>query len=139
MGLISKKAGIEHIDTNVVIRLITQDNEEMVKKAEKLLSKKDKTYVLEDAAMMEVVFVLTRGGYDMTRKEAADGINAFLKTENIYCNKGLIEDALNLFVKHPKLSFVDCYLAAITAVSQEKPLWTLDKKLATQMPIAKLA
>ena len=139
MGLISKKAGIEHIDTNVVIRLITQDNEKMVKKAEKLLSKKDKIYVLEDAAMMEVVFVLTRGGYDMTRKEATDGINAFLKTENIYCNKGLIEDALNLFVKHPKLSFVDCYLAAITAVSQEKPLWTLDKKLATQMPIAKLA
>lgn len=138
MGLISKKAGIEHIDTNIVIRLITQDNEKMVKKAERLLSKKNKTYVFEDAAMMEVVFVLTRGGYDMTRKEAADGINAFLKTENIYCNKGLIEDALNLYVKHPKLSFVDCYLAVIAELSQEKPLWTLDKKLAAQTPIAKL-
>ena len=134
MGLISKKAGIEHIDTNIVIRLITQDNEKMVKKAERLLSKKNKTYVFEDAAMMEVVFVLTRGGYDMTRKEAADGINAFLKTENIYCNKGLIEDALNLYVKHPKLSFVDCYLAAITTISNEKPLWTFDKSLAKKLP-----
>ena len=134
MGLISKKAGIEHIDTNIVIRLIAQDNERMTKKAEKLLSKKDKTFVFEDAAMMEVVFVLTRGGYNFTRKETADSINAFLKTENIYCNKGLIEDALNLFVKHPKLSFVDCYLAAITELSQEKPLWTLDKTLAKKLP-----
>lgn len=138
MGLTSKKAGIEHIDTNIVIRLITQDNEKMVKKAEKLLSKKDKMYVFEDAAMMEVVFVLTRGGYDLTREETAESINALLKTKNICCNKGLIEDSLNLYVKHPKLSFVDCYLTAATAISQETPLWTLDKKLAAQSTVAKL-
>lgn len=138
MGLISKKADIEHIDTSIIIRLITQDNEKMVKKAEKLLSKKDKTYVFEDAAMMEVVFVLTKTAYKLSREEAAKSIKALMRTENIYCNKGVIEDALDLYVAHPKLSFVDCYLTAITTITQEKPLWTLDKKLASQSPVARL-
>ena len=66
------------------------------------------------------------------------GISFISDFENIYFNKGLIEDSLSLYVKHPKLSFVDCYLAVITELSQEKPLWTLDKKLATQVPVAQL-
>lgn len=131
------KDGVEHIDTNILVRLITQDDPRAVEKAEKLVANRDKVYVFEDAAMMEVVFVLTGDQYRYSREQAAESIMAMMAISNIYFNKGLIEDALNLYVSHPKLSFVDCYLAAVTALSGEAPLWTLDRKLAAQCPVAK--
>lgn len=137
MGIISVKHGIEHIDANIIIRLIVGDDPKNYQKAKKLIARKNRTYVFEDAVIMEVVFVLSKI-YKYSREAVAAGINFIAGFENIYCNKGLIEDALNLYVKHPKLSFVDCYLAAITTISNEKPLWTLDRRLAAQFPVAKL-
>ena len=137
MGLKGKKANYEHIDANIIIRLIVRDDAKMVKKAEKLISKKDKVYILEDATIMEIVFILTGSLYNYTRKEAARSIKTVMEIENIYLNKGAIEDALDLYVGHPKLSFTDCYLASITTISGETPLWTFDHKLAMQCPVAR--
>lgn len=133
MGLIGAKNNIEHIDANIVIRLIVGDDPKNYQKAKKLISRKNKTFVFEDAVMMEVVFVLSKI-YKYSREAVSAGIDFIASFENIYFNKGLIEDALNLFVEHPKLSFVDCYLAAITELNQEKPLWTFDKALAKKLP-----
>jgi hypothetical protein len=47
MGLIRRKEGIEHIDTNIVIRMIVGDSPKDYKRAEKLLSKKNKIFVFE--------------------------------------------------------------------------------------------
>ena len=131
------KENIEHIDTNIIVRLITQDDPKMVKRAEKLIAKKHKTYIFEDPAMMEVVFVLTGDYYRYTRKEVSESIKAIMHFENICFNRGLIKDSLDLYVSHPKLSFVDYYLAATTNLSNEKPLWTFDHKLASQCTVAK--
>lgn len=132
------KANVEHIDTNIIIRLITQDNPDEVKKAEKLIADKHKIYVFEDAAIMEVVFVLMSDFYRFTRQDVADSLKTIMLIDNIYFNKSVISHTLDMFVAHPKLSFVDCYLATVTDLSGETPLWTLDQKLAHQSPIAKL-
>ena len=137
MGLTRRKEGIEHIDTNIIIRLIVGDDPKNYKKAKKLVSQKNTTFIFEDAAMMEVVYVLSGKNYNYSREEIVAGVSLVSKFDNICFNKGLIEDALNLYVDHPKLSFVDCYLAATTAITDEKPLWTLDHKLATQCPVAR--
>lgn len=137
MGIISRKAGIEHIDTNIIVRLITGDDPKNYKKAKKLIAQKNKTFIFEDAAMMEVVYVLSSKNYNYSRDEIAAGIDFISKFDNIYFNKGLIKDTLNIYVDHPKLSFVDCYLAAITNITQETPLWTFDKKLIAQCPVAR--
>lgn len=131
------KNNVERIDTNIIIRLITQDDPKMVRKAKDLIRRKNKTYVFEDAAMMEVVFVLSGICYRYNREEVSRGIKAIMGIENICFNKGLIGDALDLYVAHSNLSFVDCYLAAASAISGETPLWTFDRKLATQCPVAK--
>lgn len=132
------KANVEHIDTNIIIRLITQDNPEEVARAEKLLSNKSKTYVLEDAAIMEIVFVLMGNLYRFSRQDVSRSIKTIMLLDNLYLNKGIISDALDVFTAHPKLSFVDCYLATVTSISGETPLWTLDKKLATQTNVSRL-
>ena len=135
MGL---KANIEHIDTNIIVRLITQDAPEEVKKAEKLIENKHTVYVFEDAAVMEIVYVLMGDLYHFSRQDIADSIKTVMAIDNIYLNKNIISSALDMFVAHPKLSFVDCYLAVMAETSDETPLWTLDKKLATQVPVAEL-
>lgn len=137
MGIISRKDGVEHIDTNIMVRIIAEDDEKLTKKAKKLFSHREKIYVFEDSAMMEVVYVLSGSIYKRTREEVAKGIKIAMKLPNLVCNKGLLEDALDLYVAHPKLSFVDCYLAASTNISGETPLWTLDHKLASQCAVAR--
>ena len=136
MDIIRRKEGIEHLDTSIVIRLIVGDAPKNYQKAKKLLSQKHKIFVFEDTAMMEVAYVLSKV-YKYSREQVVAGISLISKFENIYFNKGLIEDTLNLYVNHPKLSFVDCYLAAVTNITDEAPLWTLDRKLATQCPVAR--
>lgn len=131
------KENIEHIDTNIVVRLITGDNPKQYKKAKKLVCKKNKTFIFEDSAMMEVVYVLSGKIYNYPRNKIAEGIKLISRFESIYYNKGLIEDSLNLYVANPSLSYVDCYLAAVTNLSGEKPLWTFDHKLAIKCPVAK--
>lgn len=137
MGITHKKEGVEHIDTNIIIRLITRDDKEQLEKIHKLFSHKDKIYIFEDSAMMEVVFVLSGKIYQYSREKTAAKIKSIFNLPNLFCNKSVISGALDIYVKHPKLSFVDCYLAIITEVSGETPLWTLDHKLASQCKIAR--
>lgn len=138
MGIIHKKENIEHIDTNIIVRLITGDDEKMLEKAEKLITKPGKVYIFEDAAVMEVVFVLSGAVYRRSREQVRESIRDIMNFPNIYFNKSVIDEALDLYVAHPKLSFVDCYLSAMTVISNETPLWTLDRKLAAQCPVARL-
>lgn len=132
------KDGIERIDTNILIRLITRDIPEQYQQAKQLIGHEDKLYVFEDAAMMEVVYVLAGDIYCYTRSEIAAGIKQVLDIPNLSCNKSIIESALDVYVSHPKLSFVDCYLAIVAETTQELPLWTFDRKLAAQCPFARL-
>lgn len=138
MGIINRKASIEHIDTCIIVRMITRDNEKMLKKAKKLFSQKEKLYVFEDVAMMEVVYVLSTSLYQYSRVLIAEKIRTIIHLENLVCNKSVIEGALDLYVSHPKLSFVDCYLAIVTETSGETPLWTFDHRLAAQSKAAKV-
>lgn len=131
------KDNIEHIDTNILIRLITKDNPKQLKKIVKLLSQEDKLFVFEDAAMMEVVYVLSGTVYNFSREQICRNIMAVMEIQNIVFNKTIIRDALEIYASHPKLSFVDCYLAIVTDTSREVPLWTLDRKLASQCPVAR--
>lgn len=137
MDIISNRHNLEHIDTNIMVRLIVRDDEKALKKVKKLLSNQEKIFVYEDAAMMELVYVLSTSVYHYSREIIVEKIKAVMKIPNLCFNKGVISDALDLYVTHPKLSFVDCYLAIMTAISDETPLWTLDHKLAVQCPAAR--
>jgi predicted nucleic-acid-binding protein len=137
MGLIGRKEGVEHIDTNIIIRMIAKDNPAQLKRIRKLFSNMKKIFVFEDSAMMEVVYVLSGKIYNFDREQISRDIKNVMLIPNLVCNKGILEDALDLYVTHPKLSFVDCYLTASTNLSGETPLWTLDHKLASQCAVAR--
>ena len=127
----------DSLDTNILVRYITNDIPEKRQKAIKLLDSGD-THRLSDLALAEIVSVLEYH-YGFSRREITDQL-LFLLTHydgTIIYNRALTSEAFPFYLKHPKLSFYDCCLATYAKIEDSKPLFTFDKKLATQHPSAK--
>ena len=125
------------LDANVVLRLLLNDVAEQHKAALELFHGASGQFAVSDTAIIEVVFVLCRA-YGFTRVQAQEAIEGLMKLRELNLNRILFEKALPLFVKHTGLSFEDCCLAIYAELGDVEPLWTFDKKLASQVSAAKL-
>lgn len=126
------------LDTSVIVRILVRDNEPAYQKSLKLLDQ-DLTFVIADLAISESVYVLETV-YEKSRAEINDLFLFFLgRYDNkIKYNHDLTAAVFPFYLKHPKLSFNDCCLAALAELNNAEPLFTFDKKLASQHPSAKL-
>jgi predicted nucleic-acid-binding protein len=113
------------VDANVVLRLILNDNEEMVEEARtRLLSD---TFLIKCEVVAEVVYVLS-GVYKTGREDVGKAIFELLETENIFVeSEDTVRSAINTYQTH-NLDFVDCMFHAYHIVEGEK-IYTFDKKL----------
>ena len=127
------------IDTNIVLRILVNDIPKQRRRAVKLLSQPNATYCLEDIALTEIVHVLETV-YGCSRVDIIDKLSFFLARYDgiIEYNRPLMRSVFPFYLEHPKLSFNDCCLAAMAELNGAEPLFTLDKKLASQHPSAKL-
>lgn len=124
------------LDTNVLLRWLLVDIKEQAELAGRLISS-TRTFDISDMAISEVVFVLERV-VGASRKTIADNVFRILGQENFNCSRVLLKPATQLYLQHPGLSFVDCCLAVYAELNDAVPLYTFDKKLATQLGQAKL-
>lgn len=122
--------GSGSLDANVVLRLLLDDVPEQHRLAVMLL-RSPGTLVVSDTALIETIFVLGRA-YELSRRQQAEAILGLLRQPGIAGSVEHFETAFALYLAHPKLSFEDCYLAVAAEQSGNRPLWTFDKKLATQ-------
>lgn len=122
--------GSGSLDANVVLRLLLQDVPEQHELAVSLL-RSPGALVVSDTALIETIFVLGRA-YELSRPQQAEAILGLLRQPDIAGSVEHFESAFALFLAHPKLSFEDCYLLVEAERSGDRPLWTFDKKLATQ-------
>ena len=131
---------IDSLDTSLIVRFITNDLPSKRQKVAQILSAPSTTHVIFDASLIETVFVLETS-YHFTRIEIVDQLNFFLTrySDVIEYNRSLTRSVFPFYLEHPKLSFVDCCLAAMAEINNAEPLLTFDKKLASQHPSAKLA
>lgn len=125
------------LDANVLLRLLLNDVPEQHASVLRLFRDTSGQFAVADTAIIEVVFVLCRA-YGFARAQAAEAVESLMDLSELSCNRTLFEVALPLFVKHDGLSFEDCCLSAYAELGDTKPLWTFDKKLASQAPNAKL-
>lgn len=125
------------LDANVVLRLLLNDVPDQHAAAIALFESASAPFVVSDIAVIEVVFALCRH-YEFSRGAAAAAIECLMSLTEIDCNRVMFSCALPLFTDHPKLSFEDCCLATYAEVSNAQPLWTFDRKLAGQAPLARL-
>jgi predicted nucleic-acid-binding protein len=125
------------LDANVLLRFILGDVENQSKAAISLLESSSGQLAVADQAFVEVVFVLEKG-YEMARADIVAALEGIISLPVINCNRVLLSTVLPHYLRSPALSFVDCCLATYADLNDATPLYTFDRKLANQLPSAKL-
>ena len=111
------------LDTNMILRYLLNDDQEMADIAEQHLNAGDASVTIEVIA--EVVYVL-KGVYSMDRDVIAETVKGFLELVN--CQEMVVLNlALDTYAER-NLDFVDCVLYGYHAVKGIE-IATFDKKL----------
>ena len=129
----------DSIDANVVLRIILGDVPEQRKLATQLLLRSRSVHYLSSQALFECIYVL-EVAEGIPRREVVDLMNFFLTkfSDVLEYDRKMTAMAFPVYLSHPKLSWADCALAAEAEINHHEPLFTFDKKLANQLPQAKL-
>lgn len=123
------------LDTNVILRLLLRDSEAQYLLAKKLIDT-GSIFHLADISLAEISFVLDRY-YNLSRLDIKLILENLLYIDNLNFNRVLLIQSLDYFIEHPKLSLEDCMLAVYAKLNNAEPLYTFDKKLASQVDGAK--
>lgn len=120
-------------DTNVLVRLIVQDDAAQARRAMQFIQ--GGVWVAH-VVVAEAIWVL-RSVYGADKAEQVRAINMLMRTALVTLEDALvIEAALALFVDHAKLGFTDCLVLEIARKAGHTPLGTFDKALG-KLPGAK--
>ena len=105
-------AGLLFLDTNVLVRHITQDDPLNTPKASAFLAEVQRGEVevsIADTVVFEAVFTLEKH-YKFTRPDIRDTVLPIVELPGVYLPaKASLRDVFDLYVNHPALSFADCY------------------------------
>ena len=111
------------LDTNYIVRYLTNDNIEMAEIAENIILNQNP--YISNEVLAEVIYVLV-GVYTIPKKDVADMLIQLITFSNILVeNKNIIINALTIF-QTKNLDFVDCILCSYSTIDTIK---TFDKKL----------
>jgi len=124
------------LDTNCLLRWLLGDIPEQKELVASLIDSEE-NFAVADAALIETVFVLEKLK-KISRETIEKAVMAVIGNKAIFCNRELFIEVLPIYTKHPKLSFVDCYLEVLARRTNNAPLLTFDKKLANQLSGAQL-
>ncbi len=118
------------IDTNVIIRFLTRDDEGLYQEAERIMAQienNEMKALLPESVLVECVYVL-KGVYGVERPFIASLLKKILLLKGIRMpNKSIYLDALDTFETH-NLDFVDCLLHSYSEFHGGEIL-SFDKKL----------
>ena len=135
-GKLMSGNGMPSLDTNCLLRWLLDDIPEQTALVTSLVSSGE-SFAVADAALIETVFVLEKLK-KISRKTIEEAILAIIENVSILCNRELFIEILPIYAKHPKLSFVDCYLETLARRTGNTPLLTFDQKMANQLFDVKL-
>jgi predicted nucleic-acid-binding protein len=112
------------VDTDILIRLIVNDDKTLAKKAQNLIN--GKKVIISSIVLAETIFVLT--SYYKYSKKQLFQLKEFLEVENFYLeDKEINYNAIDMYCKN-NLHFVDCWLYCKSKI-EGRTLLSLDNKL----------
>ena len=116
------------VDSNVLVRLITRDDQRQAAAADAFVESGAWVSIL---ALAEANWVLKKL-YGRTAAELAAAITALLDHNNLTLqNPEVVSAALELFRERPSLGFSDCLLLELARKAGHLPLGTFDRRLGT--------
>jgi predicted nucleic-acid-binding protein len=120
------------LDTNILVRYLTQDDPAQFQAALHLLTRKSATFFVPDLVLVEVDWVLS-GVYGWTSDEIAETLARLLTIHNlVFEDEGRIRGALKSIRSGADLS--DALIAALSQERGCQELATFDKGLLKHFP-----
>lgn len=118
------------IDTNLLVRYLTEDDPEKAKSVERLLKRAGKGEIrilLPSVVIAELVWVL-ESYYEMGAGEIAELVGAILNTPGMETqDKHILREALKTYDKK-RIDFVDAWILEFARERKIKTVYTFDKK-----------
>ncbi len=115
-------------DTNVVLRLLLDDDEEQGQAA-RALRKTHAPLFVSHVVLAEVTWVL-RAGYGFSRDKLAALLEMLIDTDGIALQDPAIVQAALVAFRASRADFSDCLILAIAQSAGATPLATFDEKLS---------
>jgi len=114
------------VDTNVVVRLITRDDDRQVRSAEAFVSR---GAWVSHLVLAETSWVLS-ASYSLEHAQIATAIEMLLSHEHLTVqDTEVVEAALEHYRSKPALGFSDCLVVEIARKAGHSPLGSFDKAL----------
>jgi predicted nucleic-acid-binding protein len=115
------------VDTNVLLRLVTRDDDKQVVAAEAFV---DKGAWVSHLVLAEMSWVLG-AAYELDHAAIATAIEMLLNHKNLSLQDAdVVSAALDHYRGRPSLGFSDCLVLEIARKSGHLPLGTFDKNLS---------
>ena len=116
------------VDTNVLVRLIVQDDPEQLAIAREVI---EGGVWVPQLVLAETMWVL-RSNFQFDHAAIADSVQMLFDLEKIVLEDGeVVAAALEQYKRRPSLRFFDCLILATARHAGHHPLATFDKALAT--------
>ncbi|HEY2775078.1 MAG TPA: type II toxin-antitoxin system VapC family toxin [Candidatus Binatia bacterium] len=114
------------VDSNVLVRLITRDDEKQVASAESFV---EKGAWVSHLVLAETTWVLS-AAYELEHADIATAVEMLLSHERLTLeNADVIVAALERYRNRPALGFSDCLVLEIARKAGHLPLGTFDRNL----------
>lgn len=122
---------IPHVDTDVIIRLVTGDDPAKRQAATRLFQHVENgelELAIPDIAIADAVYVLaSRRLYGLPREDVAMALTTILRLSGIHVrNKRTMLEALDLY-RSTNLDFGDCYIVASMRQSDTRIVYAYDR------------
>ena len=124
-----------YVDTNVLVRLVTDDHPVLTRRAEELLHGAERMILLPEV-LLETAHVL-RSRYQATRTEIEDRLREIIGLPAIVCDDELLITALDLHAEH-RIDLPDAILAATALLEGPPRVASFDRTLG-RVPDLELA
>lgn len=114
------------VDTNVLVRLLTRDDEKQAASADRFI---EGGAWVSHLVLLETGWVLT-SVYDVTSTQLAVAIEMLLQHKSLVIqDPDVVSSALELFKGQPSVGFSDCLVLEVARKAGHLPLGTFDKQL----------
>lgn len=119
---------VKTIDSNLIIRFLTEDDAKKADAVEKLLRKAKKNELeLPDVVIAEIVWVLL-SFYQLSKNKVLEKLEGLLSLENVKINRSVLKKTIDTYRKY-NLSYTDAYLIAYTLESKSNSIYSYDQGL----------
>jgi predicted nucleic-acid-binding protein len=123
------------VDTNVLVRLLTRDDDKQVAAAEAFAAK---GVWISHLVVAETAWVL-RAVYDFDRADIARALDMLLQNHRVTIqDREVLESALVHYRQRQAVGFSDCLLLEIARKAGHLPLGTFDKALSRLEDVERL-